>query len=275
MRGHGEKRSRKREQALAALLANPTVAEAAQAAGVGESTLRRWLADPAFRAEYRDLRRQVLETAVGQIQGGAGEAVDALRKALTSSQVANRIRAAKVLLDYAVRGLELFDLVGRIEELEAKIDQERGEMNLKARLARLDQRLAEALARRPPPPFDEEGHLDRQLAWLRGEGERPPDPPCPWGKDPLKHASDQRVLDGLMARCCDLPVPEGLTAEELAEVEEEWAQYAGAVWELKASGMGHHLDLTEEERARAEAQAAEFRRTMPPPLGYTPCLVQV
>jgi hypothetical protein len=48
MKGHGEKLSRKQEHTIAALLTAPSVAEAAQSAGVGEPTLYRWLKEPAF-----------------------------------------------------------------------------------------------------------------------------------------------------------------------------------------------------------------------------------
>jgi hypothetical protein len=39
MAGHGEKLSRKREQAIAALLSASTLVEAAKAAGIGDRTL--------------------------------------------------------------------------------------------------------------------------------------------------------------------------------------------------------------------------------------------
>ena len=56
MSGHGEKRSRKQEQAIASLLREATLESAAQAVGVGESTLRRWLQQPEFHRAYRAAR---------------------------------------------------------------------------------------------------------------------------------------------------------------------------------------------------------------------------
>ena len=50
--GHGEKLTRKQEQAVAALLEQPTVLRAATVAGVSERTLRLWLKDPGFKAAY-------------------------------------------------------------------------------------------------------------------------------------------------------------------------------------------------------------------------------
>ena len=44
----GTGKARKREEAIAALLEQPTITAAASAAGIGEKTLRRWLADSAI-----------------------------------------------------------------------------------------------------------------------------------------------------------------------------------------------------------------------------------
>ena len=46
-------------RAVVALLREPTVAKAARHVGVNERTLRRWLADPGFRAALDDARREV------------------------------------------------------------------------------------------------------------------------------------------------------------------------------------------------------------------------
>ncbi len=55
--------SAKQEKALAALLVSPTIGEAAQSARVGETTLFRWLQEPAFQEAYRAARLQVLSAA--------------------------------------------------------------------------------------------------------------------------------------------------------------------------------------------------------------------
>jgi hypothetical protein len=58
MTGHGEKLTRKQEDAIAALLDAPTVAAAAGKAGIGERTLRRWLRIAEFQSAYRRERRR-------------------------------------------------------------------------------------------------------------------------------------------------------------------------------------------------------------------------
>jgi hypothetical protein len=104
--GHGQKLTSKQEALIAALLTEPTYADAAAKAGVGQTTLYRWLHLPAFRAAYRRARRELVEAAVGRIQAGTGQAVETLLTvARQSRRDSIRVRAAIALLDYAFRGL--------------------------------------------------------------------------------------------------------------------------------------------------------------------------
>src|SRR4051812_28015131 len=114
MSGVGDNLGTKRQRAIAALLTHPTVAKAADAVGMAESTLRRWLASPEFRAALRKAGREAIEFAVSRLHEGAAEAADALRKNLRAGKPSDRTRAAQVLLDAAFRGAEMLDLAGRL-----------------------------------------------------------------------------------------------------------------------------------------------------------------
>jgi DNA-binding MurR/RpiR family transcriptional regulator len=116
--GHGQKRERLEDRALVALLSEPTIAQAATKAGVSESTLLRWMANPSFKARYRDARRQVVEHAVSGLQQAANKAVAALERNLTCGIPAVEVGAAKAILDQAIKGVELVDLAERVEQLE-------------------------------------------------------------------------------------------------------------------------------------------------------------
>jgi DNA-binding MurR/RpiR family transcriptional regulator len=126
MAGHGERRSRKQEQAIAALLAEPTIAAAAARVGVSEVTVARWLREPSFAAAYRKARRDVVEQAVGRLQQAAGEAVDALKGNLTAANPAAVNSAARAILEHAIKGVELVDLAERVEALEAAAKERDG-----------------------------------------------------------------------------------------------------------------------------------------------------
>ena len=123
MNGHGEKRTRKREQAVAALLTAPSIAEAARLAGIGEATLHRWLREPGFAAAYRSARRQALDGAVGRLQQVAGAAVETLERNLEARAENVQVRAAQILLEQAFKAAELMDLAERVEALEAWVKQ--------------------------------------------------------------------------------------------------------------------------------------------------------
>jgi len=114
----GGKRQRQEETAISALLSEPTIADAAMKVGVDESTLRRWLAEPAFKAQYRAARRQIVESAIGRLQSVATKAVDALERNLTCGTPAVEVGAAKSVLDQAIKAVELVDLAERVERLE-------------------------------------------------------------------------------------------------------------------------------------------------------------
>lgn len=118
MPGHGERLSRKKEQAIVALMAFPTVEKAAKSIGVAPRTLHAWLALPEFSAAYRAARRRIVEGAISQLQHACRRATCTLIDKLGSGNDGVAVRAALAILDKAFEGVELFELEGRIEALE-------------------------------------------------------------------------------------------------------------------------------------------------------------
>jgi hypothetical protein len=119
--GHGEQRTRRTEEAIAALLTCPTIREAAASIGVNETTLVRWLNDSTFKAEYQRARRQVLESALAKLQAATGKAVDTLVRLLEGDSPNAACRAAALILEHAHKAQEWIDLSGRVEQLEATL----------------------------------------------------------------------------------------------------------------------------------------------------------
>jgi hypothetical protein len=70
MAGHGEKFGRKQEDAIAALLTQRNVEEAARTAGIGARTLLRWLKLPEFQDAYRQARREAFSQSISRLQQG-------------------------------------------------------------------------------------------------------------------------------------------------------------------------------------------------------------
>lgn len=121
--GHGNKRSRRQEHAIACLLSCLTVKSAAEKAGIAECSLRRWLEDPAFQAKYKAARRRVVDGAIGNLQRATGRAVATLVRLLRCGNPAVEAKAAIAILDQAVKGIELADLQEQVEALEAKFQR--------------------------------------------------------------------------------------------------------------------------------------------------------
>jgi hypothetical protein len=126
--GHGAKFGRKKEEAIAALLSQRSIEEAARAAGVAATTLSRWLKTAEFQNEYRLARRQAVSQSTGRLQQASGAAVTTLLKVMVDkdSPPASKIRACEMVLEYAFRGMELEDVEARVARLEQSQHQEQG-----------------------------------------------------------------------------------------------------------------------------------------------------
>jgi hypothetical protein len=118
--------SHRRGQAIAALLSEKTIVGASRRCGVSERTLRRWLADPTFRAAYAEQSQRALEDALATIRASATEALTVLRELLAPEQVpAVRLRAATELLGAALKVTDA-DVLARLDEFDRRLSNEWG-----------------------------------------------------------------------------------------------------------------------------------------------------
>ncbi|MGD1097151.1 MAG: transposase family protein [Bryobacteraceae bacterium] len=119
-RGHGSKFSRKMEAAVAALLSERNVEEAARVAGIGTQTLRRWMKDPEFQAAYLEARRAAVAQSNARLQQYSSAAVSTLFKVMLNpdSPASTRVRAADSVLDHAKRSIDQEDIEVRVAALE-------------------------------------------------------------------------------------------------------------------------------------------------------------
>ena len=95
--------------------------DAAEAAGISEVTLWRWLQDTDFRALYMQARRLAVQRAIARTQAVTSEAVETLREVMKCTMPSARVAAAKAILDYALKGIQIDDLEQRLSELEGKL----------------------------------------------------------------------------------------------------------------------------------------------------------
>jgi hypothetical protein len=115
----------KQQTAISCLLAQSSVAQAAQAAGVGERTLHRWLADAAFASAYQAARHEAVSHAIARVQQASSHAVTVLMLLMADKQVAPGIRlnAAKAVIEYSLRAVELEQIEARLSSLEAVMQE--------------------------------------------------------------------------------------------------------------------------------------------------------
>ena len=103
--GHGQKLTSKQETLIAALLTEPTYAAAAKKAGIGETTVYRWMKLPDFRAAYDEARRELVKSALRRLQAGTVEAVETLlHVARKAERDSDRVRAAIAVLEHSMPG---------------------------------------------------------------------------------------------------------------------------------------------------------------------------
>ncbi len=92
--------------------------EAAKASGCGVTTVYRRVKDEAFRAEVRQRRNELLERAIAKLVEASCPAIDTLKANLSNKRPAVRNKAASAILAFMLNGVQLNEIVRRLEALE-------------------------------------------------------------------------------------------------------------------------------------------------------------
>ena len=124
----GSKFTRKKEEAIAALLTQRNIEEAARAAGIGTQTLLRWLKIPEFQTAYREARRAAFSQSIARLQQATTAAVSTLLKVMVdpNTPASTRVRAADSVLDHSAKAIEIEDIEARVAELERATETNKG-----------------------------------------------------------------------------------------------------------------------------------------------------
>jgi predicted transcriptional regulator len=107
----------KKDQAIGILLTSKTIQQAADTLGVDERTVRKWLEDPAFLAEYKAAKRKCLDQTIMSIQAMNLKALDSLEKILDGNDPKLYTAAAKAVLDLNFKVIQIEELQTQIDEL--------------------------------------------------------------------------------------------------------------------------------------------------------------
>jgi hypothetical protein len=119
--GHGTKFKRKLEEAVAAMLTQRNVEEAARSVGVSTATLMRWQKEPEFQQAYRTARRAAHGQAIARLQQATSAAVSTLLKVMVDANTpaSTKVRAADSVLNHSAKAIEIEDVEVRVAALEA------------------------------------------------------------------------------------------------------------------------------------------------------------
>ena len=120
MTGHGTKFGLKKEEAVAALLVQRNLEDAARAGGISPKTLPRWMKEPEFDAAYRAARRAAFSQSIARLQQGSSAAATTLLKTMIdpNTPASVRVRAAECVMNQATKAIEIEDIEARVAALE-------------------------------------------------------------------------------------------------------------------------------------------------------------
>ena len=93
----------RQSRAIECLASSPTIAYAAKRAGVGRTTLYRWLKDPVFKAACERQRAEILAHTRQRIKDLLIESIENLEALLRSPDPSVRMQAGKMVMEFHAR----------------------------------------------------------------------------------------------------------------------------------------------------------------------------
>ena len=113
--------SRLQKEAIAALLAHPSVTVAASVVGIPLQTLHRWMkSDKEFIAAYKAARRAESRQTMGRLRQGATGAAKSIRKEMIdrNGKPATRLKAAMIVIGEAGDAIAMEDFASLLAEMQ-------------------------------------------------------------------------------------------------------------------------------------------------------------
>ncbi len=118
----------RQNKALQGLLCKPTKRQAAEYAGISESTMRSYLSNTEFMSAYREAVTGLLDDASREAKQALSPALSTLREITEDSTApaSARIAGARSLLEFGLKLTELTDVMSRMTELEKTVAELEG-----------------------------------------------------------------------------------------------------------------------------------------------------
>ena len=107
---------------LPTIAVSHSIAQAARDSGIAESTLRRWLTDPSFRTALTHVRQERQALIAHQAQAALSIGMSITTElAIQATDPAIQLRAARSLLEYGVKLLDLERISDDLQDLHEAV----------------------------------------------------------------------------------------------------------------------------------------------------------
>lgn len=110
------------EDILAAIICSPSLEAAADACGISRHTVYRRMQEPQFKAALEKHKAQVLEQACATLQARMQAAAETLADVMLDKKASKMVRvmAAKTLLEFGFKSVEVANILTRLDALETQ-----------------------------------------------------------------------------------------------------------------------------------------------------------
>lgn len=118
----------RQDAAIAALVSNPTVREASKVSGIPERTLWRYLGQEDFTTRLEEERSKLVSDATERLKSKLAAATSAIAEVMEDQDAPPQVRvnAARTILEFSLKYVEVSDIVRRLDELERQTAAENG-----------------------------------------------------------------------------------------------------------------------------------------------------
>jgi len=103
---------------IANYFTSTSVDEACEKTGIDRSTFYLWLKDEKFKDALHEKRKEITDYAINRLRGTITKATDVLIKLMDSDSEKARHLAARDLLGYAFKSIEIQEIEDRLSKIE-------------------------------------------------------------------------------------------------------------------------------------------------------------
>jgi len=118
--------TRRQLKAIPLIIFAKTITEGVKQAGISKTLFYEWMKNENFKSEFISRQNDLIETALKELKGLSGEAIESLGKLLRESQNENiRLKAIALIIEHTVKIKEIEDIENRLTAIERRLNNEK------------------------------------------------------------------------------------------------------------------------------------------------------